>query len=117
APHLTAETGNPPFATIVLNITPPKTLDCARAEWAEMERGLHSMRQRSCFRFFSVLHSRCAVSASFICCSIVVLALLWIPVHAAATTCTPGTANPSVTVCMPTQNAIVSTPTHVVAST
>ena len=34
-----------------------------------------------------------------------------------AQTCTPGNTNPSVTVCSPTLNAIVSTPTHVIAST
>ena len=35
----------------------------------------------------------------------------------AAGSCTPGTTNPSVTICLPTQNAIVTTPAHVVAST
>ncbi len=36
---------------------------------------------------------------------------------ARAQTCTPGNTDPSVTVCLPTPNAIVSTPTHVVATT
>jgi phospholipase C len=35
----------------------------------------------------------------------------------ASASCTAGTTNPSVTICLPTQNAIVPTPTHVVAST
>lgn len=48
---------------------------------------------------------------------IVFMAVMAAPTRAAATTCTPGTVNPSVTVCAPTQNAIVGTPAHVVAST
>ncbi|MCU1296888.1 MAG: Phospholipase [Acidobacteriaceae bacterium] len=40
-----------------------------------------------------------------------------ISMSAQAQTCTPGNTNPSVTVCSPTPNAIVGTPTHVVATT
>jgi phospholipase C len=67
-------------------------------------------------------------SASISCCSraewprsvffsTLALALLVIPTGFAAATCNPGTLNPSVTVCQPTQNSIVATPAHVVAST
>ena len=49
------------------------------------------------------------------CCQRALLsAALIVP---AAAACTPGTQSPSVTVCQPKPNSIVSTPAHVVAST
>src|SRR6266550_5239066 len=48
---------------------------------------------------------------------LIVLTLSLISTAATASTCTPGPTDPSVTVCTPTQNMIVPTPTHVQAST
>src|SRR6266550_5864290 len=48
---------------------------------------------------------------------LIVLTLSLISTAATASTCTPGPTDPSVTVCTPTQNLIVPTPTHVQAST
>jgi phospholipase C len=47
----------------------------------------------------------------------ILVSLPTLGVSASAATCTPGPIDPSVTVCLPTNNAIVATPTHVVAST
>jgi phospholipase C len=46
--------------------------------------------------------------------------LLFLPalaLPASAVTCAPGPVDPSVTVCLPANNSIVATPTHIVAST
>ena len=48
---------------------------------------------------------------------LIALSLLAISLNAAAATCPPGPADPSVTVCTPTPNMIVPTPTHIQAST
>ncbi|HTE88182.1 MAG TPA: alkaline phosphatase family protein [Terriglobales bacterium] len=48
---------------------------------------------------------------------VLMLSLSMISKTATASTCTPGPVDPSVTVCTPTQNLIVPTPTHVQAST
>src|SRR6267378_2199164 len=48
---------------------------------------------------------------------LIALSLCAISMAATASTCTPGPTDPSVTVCTPTQNLIVPTPTHVQAST
>src|SRR3989441_2584319 len=48
---------------------------------------------------------------------LIILSLFTISTPAGASTCTPGPTDPSVTVCTPTQNLIVPTPTHVQAST
>jgi phospholipase C len=73
---------------------------------------------RKLFHFrLSVSPRRHAPWLSFVLFSIVFMAVIAGSTRAAATTCTPGTVNPSVTVCAPTQNAIVGTPAHVVAST
>jgi phospholipase C len=48
---------------------------------------------------------------------LMLLTLLAIPRNAFAATCPPGPTDPSVTVCTPTQNLIVPTPTHILAST
>lgn len=48
---------------------------------------------------------------------LMLLTLLAIPMNGFGATCPPGPTDPSVTVCTPTQNLIVPTPTHVLAST
>src|SRR5882762_4095369 len=48
---------------------------------------------------------------------LILFALFTVVPNASAATCPPGPTDPSVTVCTPTQNLIVPTPTHVQAST
>src|SRR5437867_6079676 len=57
------------------------------------------------------------VSPGFKLPALILLLLCAISTPATASTCTPGPTDPSVTVCTPTQNMIVPTPTHVQAST
>jgi phospholipase C len=57
------------------------------------------------------------VNSCFTSPLLIVLSLFAISTVATASTCTPGPTDPSVTVCTPTQNMIVPTPTHVQAST
>ena len=57
------------------------------------------------------------VSPGFKLPALILLLLCAISTPATAGTCTPGPTDPSVTVCTPTQNLIVPTPTHVQAST
>jgi len=68
---------------------------------------LHRMRRRA--PAFGI------AGAQFVLLALIALSCVGISVS--AQTCNPGSKNRSVTVCTPTQNAIVATPTHVQAST
>jgi len=74
-----------------------------------LKNGLSALRRthRSAPPAFGTAH--CVFTALIVLSSFVLTA--------AGQTCTPGSVNRSVTVCTPTRNAIVPTPTHVVAST
>ncbi len=74
-----------------------------------LKNGLSALRRthRSATPAFGTAH--CVFTALIVLSSFVLTA--------AGQTCTPGSVNRSVTVCTPTRNAIVPTPTHVVAST
>src|SRR5213083_1303258 len=57
------------------------------------------------------------LNSGFTLRAMIAISLSAISTVATASTCTPGPIDPSVTVCTPTQNLIVPTPTHVQAST